>query len=106
MRALGLEGLNVTMPHKAAVLEGLDSLTEAAADLGAVNCITRRGQELVGDSTDGPGLIAALRLDEGIDVAGRRAPNWWCFVTCPGPWPGSVISRCFWFMRCVSRDRR
>ena len=72
MRALGLEGLSVTMPHKAAVLDGLDELSEAAEALGAVNCITRRGGQLVGDNTDGSGFVNALRLDEGIDVAGRR----------------------------------
>lgn len=72
MRALGLEGLSVTMPHKAAVVDGLDELTEAADALGAVNCITRRGADLVGDNTDGEGFVEALRVDEGVEVAGRR----------------------------------
>ena len=72
MRALGLEGLSVTMPHKAAVIEGLDELSEDAEALGAVNCITRLGGQLRGDNTDGPGFIDALRLDEGIEVAGSR----------------------------------
>ena len=72
MRALGLDGLSVTMPHKAAVLDGLDELTEPADALGAVNCIIRRGTRLIGDNTDGDGFLDALRIDEGIDVAGRR----------------------------------
>ena len=72
MRALGIEGLSVTMPHKAAVLDGLDHLSPDAAALGAVNCITRRGGELHGDNTDGPGFLDALHIDEGIDVAGLR----------------------------------
>jgi len=72
VRALGLEGVSVTMPHKAAVLGALDELTDAAADLGAANCVTRRGTQLIGDNTDGPGLLDALRLDEGIDPAGQR----------------------------------
>jgi shikimate dehydrogenase len=71
-RALGLEGLSVTMPHKAAVLDGLDSLSDDAEALGAVNCITRRGSLLEGDNTDGPGFLDALRHDEGIDVDGLR----------------------------------
>jgi len=71
MRALGLEGLSVTMPHKAAVLPGLDEVTEDADVLGAVNCIVRRGANLVGHNTDGAGLVDSLRVDEGIDVAGR-----------------------------------
>ena len=72
VRALGIEGLSVTMPHKAAVIDGLDSLSEDAEALGAVNCISRRGGLLHGDNTDGPGFLDALRLDEGIDVAGSR----------------------------------
>ncbi len=70
MRALGIDGLSVTMPHKAAVLEGLDELSDDARALGAVNCITRHGGLLRGDNTDGPGFLDALRVDEGIDVAG------------------------------------
>ncbi|MFL6204008.1 MAG: shikimate dehydrogenase [Acidimicrobiales bacterium] len=73
MRALGIDGLSVTMPHKAAVLEGLDELSPDAEALGAVNCISRRGGLLRGDNTDGPGLVDALRLDDGVDVAGLRA---------------------------------
>jgi shikimate dehydrogenase len=72
MRALGLEGLSVTMPHKAAVLDGLDEVSPDAEALGAVNCISRRGGQLRGDNTDGPGLVDALRVDDGIDVAGLR----------------------------------
>jgi shikimate dehydrogenase len=62
----------VTMPHKAAVIAGLDSLSDDAAALGAVNCISRRGAVLHGDNTDGPGFADALRVDEGIEVAGAR----------------------------------
>ncbi|MEQ1786034.1 MAG: shikimate dehydrogenase [Acidimicrobiales bacterium] len=72
MRALGLEGLSVTMPHKAAVLEGLDSLSPDAEALQAVNCISRHGSQLHGDNTDGPGFVDALRLDEGIELDGAR----------------------------------
>lgn len=72
MRALGLEGLSVTMPHKAAVIDGLDGLSDDAAALGAVNCITNRGGVLHGDNTDGAGFIDALRVDEGIEVDGAR----------------------------------
>ncbi|MGV3760483.1 MAG: shikimate dehydrogenase [Actinomycetota bacterium] len=71
MRALGLEGLSVTMPHKAAVIPGLDRLSPDAEALGAVNCVHREGAELVGHNTDGPGLVDALQVDEGIDLAGR-----------------------------------
>jgi shikimate dehydrogenase len=71
VRALGLAGLNVTMPHKADAAEACDELTAAAAALGSVNTVVHRDGRVVGDSTDGPGLVAAL-ADEGVDPMGRR----------------------------------
>ncbi len=72
MRALGIDGLSVTMPHKAAVIDALDEVSGDAGALGAVNCVQRTGGRLVGHNTDGPGLVDALRFDEGIDIAGQR----------------------------------
>ncbi len=72
MRALGLAGLSVTMPHKAAVLPVLDRLSGTAQRLGSVNTISRHGADLVGDSTDGAGLIDALRQDHGWEGAGQH----------------------------------
>jgi shikimate dehydrogenase len=72
MRTLGLGGLSVTMPHKAAAHGAVDETTQVAAELGAVNCVFRRGDRLVGDSTDGAGFVDALRRDPGLDVAGLR----------------------------------
>ena len=72
VRALGIDGMSVTMPHKAAVLDALDELSEDATALGAVNCISRRGGLLLGDNTDGPGFVDSLRIDEGIEVSGAR----------------------------------
>jgi len=72
MRTFGLDGLNVTMPHKADVIAGLDRLSPAAEALRSVNTIHRLGDELVGESTDGAGFVDALVHDEGFDPAGRR----------------------------------
>ena len=72
VRALGIEGLSVTMPHKGAVAAAVDRLTPVAGRLGAVNTVVREGDELVGESTDGPGFLDALRLDLGFDPAGKR----------------------------------
>jgi shikimate dehydrogenase len=72
MRTLGLGGLSVTMPHKAAVHDAVDDRTSVAAALGAVNCVFWQDDRLVGDNTDGAGFVDALRIDEGIEVAGRR----------------------------------
>lgn len=72
VRSLGMEGVSVTMPHKAAVIPALDRLTADAEALGAVNCVHRAGHELVGHNTDGAGFIDALQIDEGLDLADRR----------------------------------
>ena len=72
MRTLGLGGMSVTMPHKAAAYEAVDERTPVADDLGAVNCVFHRDDRLVGDNTDGPGFLDALALDEGVEPAGRR----------------------------------
>ena len=72
MRAMGIGGLSVTMPHKAAVASGVDDLTAGARALGAVNCIVPDGDRLVGHNTDGAGFLDGLRHDSGIDVTGLR----------------------------------
>jgi shikimate dehydrogenase len=72
MRSFGLEGLSVTMPHKAAVIDGLDELSDDASALGAVNCIVRVGSQLAGHNTDGAGFVDSLRIDEGVEVDGLR----------------------------------
>lgn len=70
MRAMGFRGANITKPHKVAVVELLDRLSDAAALMGAVNCIIREDHELVGENTDGKGFMQSLR---GIaDPAGKR----------------------------------
>ena len=61
-----LDGLNVTIPHKQAVIPYLDDLTPLAQQIGAVNTIFHRGNSglyrrcLVGDNTDAPGFMADL----------------------------------------------
>ena len=70
VRALSIEGLSVTMPHKTDVAGALDELTAHASLLGSVNTVTRKGDLLVGDSTDGYGFLAGL-ADAGFDPRGR-----------------------------------
>lgn len=57
-----LDGLNVTIPHKQAVIPYLDELTPLARQVGAVNTIFRAGDSLVGDNTDVEGFMADLQL--------------------------------------------
>ncbi len=61
LRAMGFRGGNLTIPHKVAVIKYLDRTTEAAGLMGAVNCILREGNELVGENTDGKGFVQSLR---------------------------------------------
>lgn len=72
-RALGLEGLSVTMPHKRTAARSVDLCTPHAAALDAVNCIQREGSRLIGHNTDGPGFVDAVLDAEGDVVDGARA---------------------------------
>ncbi len=71
IRALGFSGGNVTAPHKVEVIQYLNELTESARLSGAVNCIIRDGEKLIGDNTDGKGFYTSIDLIkpvEGMEV--------------------------------------
>jgi len=71
MDVLGIGGLSVTMPHKEPVARALEGrLSAAAARLGAVNCVRREGDGLVGENTDGRGFVDSLRHEGGVDPSG------------------------------------
>jgi shikimate dehydrogenase len=61
LRALGFKGANFTIPHKVSVIPLLDELSPAAELMGAVNCVNRVGDKLVGENTDGKGFVQSLR---------------------------------------------
>ena len=70
-RAMGWRGFNCSIPHKVAVIDHLDGLGTSARIIGAVNTIVRRGDELIGENTDGQGFVQGLR--EVVDPAGKTA---------------------------------
>ena len=70
IRAMGFKGANLTIPHKVAVIEHLDGLSEAAELMGAVNCVNRVDHQLIGDNTDGKGFVQSLR--EHVDPSEKR----------------------------------
>ena len=72
VRALGFLGVNVTIPHKEAVLEYLDEVAPTARQVGAVNTIVNRSGRLIGYNTDGWGFISSLE-EAGVKPAGRPA---------------------------------
>ncbi len=68
----GGKGLNVTVPHKRAAAELVNRMTGRAERAGAVNTIVMQpGNELLGDNTDGAGLIADLVTNLGFDLSDR-----------------------------------
>ena len=73
VRAFGMHGLNLTIPHKTAVMEHLDAIAPEAAVIGAVNTVRREGNRLIGENTDGKGFLRGVRADAGVDPKGKRA---------------------------------
>ena len=70
MRSLGFGGVNLTIPHKVAVIPLVDGLSPAAELMGAVNCVHRVDGRLLGENTDGKGFVQSLRTR--MDPKGRR----------------------------------
>ncbi len=60
-KAMGFRGFNCSLPHKVTVIPHLDGLGESAAIMGAVNCVVRRGNQFIGENTDGKGFLKSLR---------------------------------------------
>ncbi|MEZ5753378.1 MAG: shikimate dehydrogenase [Paracoccaceae bacterium] len=74
MPRMGFVGANVTIPHKEAVLNIADVISDRAALIGAANTlIFRKDGKIQADNTDGAGFIANLR---------QHAPHW---VPSSGP---------------------
>lgn len=70
LAAAGVQGFNVTMPHKVTAASSVDRLEGAAASTGAVNTVQVQGEELIGHNTDGRGLVRFLERDLGVTVRG------------------------------------
>ena len=71
LRSLDTLGINVTVPHKEAVIPFLDEVDDWASTAGAVNTIVNREGRLSGHNTDGIGFLRALREGAGFDPRGR-----------------------------------
>ncbi|UCH27315.1 MAG: shikimate dehydrogenase [Trueperaceae bacterium] len=72
LRAFNMQGINLTIPHKVAVLEHLDAIADDASLIGAVNTVRRDGDKLIGENTDGKGFLRSLREDARLDPSGKR----------------------------------
>ncbi|MEK4154904.1 shikimate dehydrogenase [Paenibacillus sp. FSL H3-0329] len=72
IRTLGFRGVNVTIPHKVAVMEYLDVLDESAVAVGAVNTIVNDNGVLTGYNTDGIGYVRSLKAEAISDLSGAK----------------------------------
>src|ERR1022692_621788 len=72
MRAFGMRGVNLTIPHKVSVIQHLDQIAPDAALIGAVNTVRREGDKLIGENTDGKGFLRGVRINAGVDPKGKR----------------------------------
>ena len=83
VRSGEITGVNVTIPHKQAIIPFLDELTKTAEAIGAVNTIYLRNNQLIGDNTDAPGFLTDLkkfltespshRTGDGLRVREKKA---------------------------------
>jgi len=71
IRAMGIAGLNVTIPHKIAIMNLLDELDDSAVSADAVNTVKNQQDKLIGFNTDGEGALRALEEKIG-KIRGRR----------------------------------
>ena len=67
----GGKGLNITVPHKQAVVPLCSSLSDRARTAGAANTLSFKNGEVFGDNTDGIGLLRDLAVNLGIELQDR-----------------------------------
>ena len=70
VRAMHMKGINLTMPHKIAVIPYLDELSQAAGIIGAVNTVINKDGRLIGENSDGKGFVSSL-TDDGVSMEGK-----------------------------------
>ena len=92
MYALGVQGCNVTIPHKEAVIPYLCGMSKAAEACGAVNTLIYTPEGYYGDNTDGAGLLAALEVKRQ-----DRIFYWWVQAALPRVYQ--------WLWRCRVRPK-
>ncbi len=71
-RALGIAGINVTIPHKVAAMQWLDEVDPVARAIGAINTIKYEGGKLSGRNTDADGAARAM-MAAGVALKGSKA---------------------------------
>jgi len=71
LKALGIKGINVTIPHKETIIKYLDEIDLLGRKIGAINTIKNENGRLIGRNTDATGGKKAL-LDAGCEISGKN----------------------------------
>jgi len=87
LRALGIKGANITVPHKERVVNLLDSVDPLAARIGAVNTVVNDNGRLCGHNTDVAGFLSALRSVKPDGARGLR-----CLVAGAGGAARAIVA--------------
>lgn len=90
LRALDIDGVNVTIPHKEAVCRFLDEIEPEAQQIGAVNTIVNRSGHLIGCNTDGRGFLSALEEELEFTPKGKNI----IFLGAGGASRAGVVALC------------
>ncbi len=106
--ALGVRGVNLTIPHKELCLPHIDEVSKEASLIKAVNTIVVKNERLIGYNTDGMGFIKAIREDLGFNPLRKKV-----FIIGAGG-AGRAISmqlamegaNCIWIYDCVKSKAR
>jgi len=72
VKAIGISGLNITIPHKEAAAGYMDDIDGEASMIGAVNTVALTNGRLKGFNTDGAGFVAAFKDKFGVSPKGRK----------------------------------
>ncbi len=72
IRALDIKGVNVTIPHKEAIMAYLDELDHEAEEIGAVNTVVNTRGRLKGYNTDSQGYLNSLTEETGFNPTGKN----------------------------------
>ncbi len=71
IKAMNFRGINLTIPHKVEGVALMDSLSQAASIIGAVNMVVIEDGKCFGENTDGRGWLMSLE-QEGVDIRGKN----------------------------------
>ena len=71
LKAINVQGFNVTIPYKIKIMNSLDEISKEAKLIGAVNTVKNENGKLIGYNTDGLGFLKSLE-DKNIDIKNKN----------------------------------